>query len=104
MDCINLFYTRIVLVYLTFFIINMNLNIFVDNNKIQYASEIAEENDAEEQEDSKNFSENDDFFITTFKSQKNSIEPYYFSKVYQCLNEDLIPSPFLLISSPPPES
>lgn len=104
MACINLFYTRIVLVYLTLFIINMNLSIILDNNKIQYESEFAEENDAEKQEDLKSFSENDTYIMATLKSHRNSLEPYQPSKVYQCLNEDLIPSPYVLISSPPPES
>jgi len=104
MGFINLFYTRFVFVYLTLFIININLNIFVDTNKTEYTSEIAEENDSEEQEDSKSFSESDDYFITTVKSQKYGFEPNRIGKVYHCLNEDLIPSPYLLISSPPPES
>ncbi|MBL7789954.1 MAG: hypothetical protein JNL75_09035 [Chitinophagales bacterium] len=101
---INLFYTRIILVYLAFYMVNMNLNVFVDETKSGYCIDIAEETDAEESEKTKELSEENEYKISRVINYSHiTLSRIYRNDILRC-DTRLFPPPYLLAFSPPPES
>jgi hypothetical protein len=101
---INLFYTRIILVYLALYMVNMNLNVFVDWTKSGYCIEIAEETDAEESEKTKELTEENEYKISRDINHSHIVlSSIYLDDIHQ-YNTRLLPTPYLLDFSPPPEA
>jgi hypothetical protein len=100
---INLFYTRIILVYLALYVVNMNLNVFLDWTKPGYCIEIAEETDAEESEKTKEVTEENEYKISRDINYSHIVlSSLYQNDILRC-DTRLLPPPYLLAFSPPPE-
>jgi hypothetical protein len=101
---INLFYTRIILVYLALYMVNMNLNVFVDWTKPGYCVEIAEETDAEESEKTKELTEENEFKISRDINYSHIVLSSLYRNDILRYDTRLFPPPYLLGFSPPPEA
>lgn len=100
---INLFYTRVVLVYLALYMVNMNLNVFVDWTKAGYSIELAEESDAEGSEKTKELAEENEYKISRKIDFSHILSSQINSGDENKFDIRLLPSPYLLDFSPPPE-
>ena len=89
---INLFYTRIILVYLALYMVNMNLNVFVDWTKSGYCIEIAEETDAEESEKTKELTEENEYktLMDWLVFLKNCESAILEAKATKCFKDDFM--------------